>query len=175
MNKQQIGVIFVAIIFLGSTAGFAFFSAPRERDEDVYKKINYTEYPPTYGPYSEEFLHRNIFSKEIPEPVQVNMLMPHQPSDYPNQPYERIIGGVFLQYSCKNCPSLVKKLENVTRTYSPRVYLAPYYRMNSTIALTAYRKSLKMESFNHTKIENFICENLRISKPDRCTFREIYS
>ena len=175
MKRQQMGVIFVAVMFLGSTIGFAFFSAPRRDRSEAYENINYSEYPPTHGTREEEFLKKNIFEEEVPEPIQVNMLTPYNPSNYPNEPYRRVIGGIWIQYSCENCSTLVSKLEEITKQYNPRVYLAPYSKMDSKIALTAYYESNKMEEFNRTAIEDFICNKLKYERPDRCALRETYS
>lgn len=164
MKWDQIFVIFIAVMFIGSSMAFAFLSTPSNKPENKYNNLNYSEYPPTYGPYSNQFLKGNVFTQEIPEPVQVNMLIPHDAVNHP--------GGIWLQYNCDNCQNLISKLEGVVQDYKPRVYLAPYSRMNSTIALTAFRNSLKIDKFNRTKIEDFICENLRYQKPDRCVLRE---
>lgn len=175
MKRQQILVIFVSVMFLGSIISFAFTYAPDTSADRSNRDYNYTEYPPTHGDYINEFPDRNIFEEEVPEPVQVNVLNPYDPSDFPNKPRKRVIGGVWIQYSCKNCSSLVSKLEEITNQYSPRVYLAPYSKMEAKIALTAYYKSKKMDEFNGTAIEDFICDNLRTDMPDRCALRETSS
>jgi len=59
----------------------------------------YNSYPPTSGPHIEQELPGKVFTKEIPEPIQVHMLE-H--------------GSVLIQYKCSDCDDLIKNLTKFT-------------------------------------------------------------
>jgi len=81
--------------------------------------------------------------------------------------------AVLLQYSCVDCPETVSELEKVASDFNVDrnwVYVAPYTDMNATIAMTAYRRSAKLDSFDRSRAESFICSNLN-DRPVPCAFR----
>ena len=65
-------------------------------------------------------------------------------------------GGVLVQYNCRDCPDLVRKLENVVRRYPKFVVLAPYPSMKHRIALTAWGKIDTLETFDEARVTGFI-------------------
>lgn len=77
--------------------------------------------------------------------------------------------AVLLQYSCANCPSLVRNLTQITRDFEPWVYLAPYPDMEDKLALSAWRNLETMDNYNQTEIKQFICANLN-DRPVSCAF-----
>jgi hypothetical protein len=67
---------------------------------------------------------------------------------------------VLVQYNCpEECPQLVDILRAVVRGFDSKVILAPYRRMESRIALTAWGKIDLMDSFDLDRIENFVQKN----------------
>lgn len=80
--------------------------------------------------------------------------------------------AALLQYSCTGCSGTVSDLRSVAESFnsgSTWVYVAPYRDMDSRIAVTTFRSSIKLDSFNRTRITGFICAGLN-NRPVRCAF-----
>lgn len=81
--------------------------------------------------------------------------------------------AVLLQYSCEDCQGTVNDLVAIAEAYNSGttwVYVAPYRDMESRVAATAFRRSIKMDGVNRSRIEGFICSSLR-GQPVRCAVR----
>src|SRR3990172_5795728 len=83
----------------------------------------YSTYPPTSGVHYEGSAEWGIYDNPIPDEIQVHNLE-H--------------GGILVQYNCQGCDDLVENLRKVVARYNTKVILAPYPKMDSRIALTAW-------------------------------------
>jgi hypothetical protein len=125
--------------------------------------FNYNSNPPTSGPHREIFTDTFISPEPIPNYVQVHLLE-H--------------GNVLLQYNC-TCPDLATQLGSIAMIYDIHlippselqpsaadvqngeeqgmaVIVAPYPRMKSTIALTAWTRLGTLTAVDKQKIVSFI-------------------
>jgi hypothetical protein len=96
--------------------------------------------PPTSGPHLPYIAPWGVHTKPIPDELQV-----HNLED----------GGVVVQYNC-DCPEVAEKLAEVVRRYDRFVVLAPYPKMKSRIALTAWTRLETLEEFDAERIDRFI-------------------
>jgi hypothetical protein len=122
--------------------------------------IPYNTDPPTSGPHVAFITKWKIYTIPIPKEIQV-----HNLED----------GGVIIQYNCQSCDDMIAKLEAlVTRYYEKavkeqlrsidpgrppkyeRLILAPYPGMKTTIALTAWGRIDRLDSFDEARIVRFI-------------------
>jgi Protein of unknown function (DUF3105) len=85
--------------------------------------IPYNTRPPTSGPHLPYLAPWGIHDQPIPEELQV-----HNLED----------GGVLVQYDCHDCAELIAKLKAIVARYADKVLLAPYPKMDTRIALTAW-------------------------------------
>lgn len=155
LDGRQIFSIFMFLVFIGSTFGFAlFFSGGNSKNS------------------GKKFLNENIFDEPVDYQTKIDAITPVNPNLYPEIPLERKLGGVWIEYSCNNCSEIVNELEDIVNLYYPRVYVSPSKReRNETIFLISPQETKLME-FNRTEIEDFICRNL-IYPPDICTLRNL--
>ena len=93
----------------------------------------YNSLPPTSGPHMGSHARWGIHKEPIPDELQV-----HNLED----------AGVMVQYNCENCDGLVRKLEEIVSGYDKYVVLAPYPRLDRTIALTAWGRIDKFDKFD---------------------------
>ncbi len=100
----------------------------------------YNSDPPTSGPHVSWLAPWGVHTRPIPPELQV-----HNLED----------GGVLVQYSCE-CPDLVEQLKRVVQRYDRYVILAPYPRMSSRIALTAWTRLETLDEFDEPRIRRFI-------------------
>jgi hypothetical protein len=100
----------------------------------------YNSMPPTSGPHLPYIAPWGVHTKPIPDELQV-----HNLED----------GGVVVQYNC-DCPEVAEKLAEVVRRYDRFVVLAPYPKMKSRIALTAWTRLETLEEFDAERIDRFI-------------------
>jgi hypothetical protein len=100
----------------------------------------YNSDPPTSGPHLPYIAPWGIHTRPIPPELQV-----HNLED----------GGVLVQYNC-DCPDLVAKLRAIVQKYDKQVVLAPYPRMKTPIALTAWARIDTPETFDEKRITRFI-------------------
>lgn len=116
----------------------------------------YNSKPPTSGPHVPMVARWGIYRSPLPNELQV-----HNLED----------GGVLIQYNCKDCDDLVKKIEQLGKEVLQRgqaekkqgkrsryehLIVAPYPGMDSVIALTAWGKIDKMNEFDEARIKRFI-------------------
>ncbi|HWP49382.1 MAG TPA: DUF3105 domain-containing protein [Candidatus Limnocylindrales bacterium] len=100
----------------------------------------YNTIPPTSGPHVEIHVGQKILKTPVPEEIQV---------------HELEHGGIFIQYNCTHCDDLVAKLEKIAQAYEG-VFVAPYPKMDTLIALTAWGKLAKLKEYNEEIIQRFI-------------------
>lgn len=162
-NKQSLLILIVAIMFVGSTFALAFTRGSGGQGfSEEYNRSRDTTPPTGVGlkalpKVKEDNLPSAISGEEISEEVQVYLIAPAERKQVETQ------RAVLLQYNCERCSQLISNLSQVVQDIngdSRWVYLAPYNKMNSTIALTTFEEIKKMETFDKNKIEDFICTNL---------------
>ena len=116
----------------------------------------YNSKPPTSGSHVHNVAKWGVYRRQIPNELQV-----HNLED----------GGVLIQYDCKDCKAMVKKLEKLGWRYLKKakaeskggkrsryghIIVAPYGDMGSKIALTAWGKIDKFDDYDEARIEGFI-------------------
>ncbi len=121
-------------------------------DESRLKDFKYNSNPPTSGPHEEVFADGYISKTPLSNAIQAHLLE-H--------------GNVLIQYNC-TCPSLVKKLTEISRsfdTYNPQmamemgkaVLIAPNPTIKKNrIALTAWTRLEMLDQFDEKAIKTFI-------------------
>jgi len=102
--------------------------------------VPYNSVPPTSGPHLPYIAPWGVSKTPIPDELQV-----HNLED----------GGVMIQYSCTNCDTLIAQLENLAVKYN-KVIVAPYPKMKTPIALTAWARIDTMDRYDEARIERFI-------------------
>jgi hypothetical protein len=76
-------------------------------------------------------------------------------------------GGIGIQYNCRDCSELVRRLEDFYSRYaaanrlprypgSTKMVIAPYYDMESRLALTAWGRIDTLDEFDESRIERFV-------------------
>ena len=132
-------------------------------EEPKLKTFVYNSNPPTSGPHEEVFADGYINAKPLSRAIQAHLLE-H--------------GSVLIQYNC-TCPSLVKKLTDISRsfdTYNPEmamemgkaVIIAPNPTIpKNTIALTAWTRLLMLKGYDEAAIKGFITAWLGNDKNSR--------
>lgn len=113
----------------------------------------YNSKPPTSGPHVPFVARWGVYDRQIPNELQV-----HNLED----------GGVIIQYDCKNCAEMVKKLETLAKEYLDKakadpqssryghLLVGPYAGLDTPIALTAWGKIDKLNEFDEARIRRFI-------------------
>lgn len=132
-------------------------------EEPKLKTFVYNSNPPTSGPHEEVFADGYINQKPLSRAIQAHLLE-H--------------GSVLIQYNC-TCPSLVKKLTDISRsfdTYNPQmamemgkaVIIAPNPSLpKNKIALTAWTRLLMLDRYDEKAIKGFITAWLGNDKNSR--------
>jgi hypothetical protein len=102
----------------------------------------YSTYPPTSGPHLSALASWGVHNESIPNELQV-----HNLED----------GGVIVHYNCPDgCAELVAQLETIASRYHEGVILEPYPGMDTRIALTAWQRIDRLDSFDEQRIARFI-------------------
>lgn len=102
--------------------------------------ISYNSVPPTSGPHLPYIAKWGVSKTPIPDELQV-----HNLED----------GGVMIQYNCEDCDVEVARLEKFADKYN-KVIIAPYPKMKTPIALTAWCRIDTMDQPDEARIERFI-------------------
>ncbi|HTN42804.1 MAG TPA: DUF3105 domain-containing protein [Nitrospiria bacterium] len=102
--------------------------------------IPYNSVPPTSGPHLPYIAKWGVSKTPIADELQV-----HNLED----------GGVMIQYNCQDCDVLVALLEKFAVKYN-KVIVAPYPKMKTPIALTAWGRIDTMDQPDEARIERFI-------------------
>jgi hypothetical protein len=152
-GRLKLGVALAGVLVVAGAIGwFAYRAAadlPGERFADLGndhiqtesdRHTAYNSDPPTSGPHLPYIAPWGVHTRPISPELQV-----HNLED----------GGVMVQYNCA-CPELVDKLRGVVSRYDKQVILAPYPRMKSRIALTAWTRMDRLEDFDERRIVRFI-------------------
>jgi hypothetical protein len=103
--------------------------------------VHYTTRPPTSGPHLPSVARWGIHTQPNPDELQV-----HNLED----------GGVLVQYNCRDCDALIARLEAIVSRYSDKVILAPYPKMDTRIALTAWGRIDTFDDVDEQRIVRFI-------------------
>ncbi|HEX9868557.1 MAG TPA: DUF3105 domain-containing protein [Candidatus Tectomicrobia bacterium] len=103
--------------------------------------VPYNTRPPTSGPHLPSMARWGIHTQPILDELQV-----HNLED----------GGVLVQYNCHDCDDLIKKLAAVISRYPDKVILAPYPKMDTQIALTAWGRIDTFDDVYEQRIVRFI-------------------
>ncbi|MFB6265533.1 MAG: hypothetical protein ABEI07_00435, partial [Candidatus Nanohaloarchaea archaeon] len=162
-----IGVVLMSTLFMGSAF---FYSSLAPSTGSSGNNLPETRAKPpvgyTIGSVSDvpnvprsRMPDRAVVEEQLSGDVQLNLL-----TGYYGNP------AALLQYSCNDCPGTVSKLVDVANSFNSGttwVYVAPYRDMDARISATAFRKSVKLEEFNRTELENFICNGLN-QRPLKC-------
>ena len=118
----------------------------------------YNSVPPTSGTHLGGKAQWGVSDSPIPDELQL-----HNLED----------GGIMVQYNCTpsanlqnettlsaevqdECNQLVKNLTSKVKKYSDKVTMAPYPKLDSKIALTAWTRIDKFNDFDAQRIEKFI-------------------
>jgi hypothetical protein len=118
----------------------------------------YNSIPPTSGTHVGGKANWGISDKVIPDELQL-----HNLED----------GGVGIQYNCTpsikeqdiatpsagtedECNNLIDSLTTIAKKYPDKVFMAPYPKSDSKIALTAWTRIDKFNDFDQKRIETFI-------------------
>jgi Protein of unknown function (DUF3105) len=103
--------------------------------------VHYNTRPPTSGPHLPSVARWGIHTQPIPDELQV-----HNLED----------GGVLVQYNCRDCDALIARLQAIVSRYSDKVILAPYPKMDTRIALTAWGRIDTFDDVDEQRIVRFI-------------------
>ena len=104
--------------------------------------VPYNSDPPTSGPHLPYLAPWGVHNVPITRELQV-----HNLED----------GGVVIQYYCPNgCADLVDKLTAIVKGYDRQVVLAPYPKMKTRIALTAWTRMDAFDDYDEGRIVRFI-------------------
>ena len=118
----------------------------------------YNSLPPTSGTHVGGKAQWGLSDSPIPDELQI-----HNLED----------GGVMVQYNCipgkstedtatpsaqetDECNRLVEQLSSIVKRYPDKVAMAPYPKLDTKIALTAWRRIDKFNNFDTERIEKFI-------------------
>jgi hypothetical protein len=105
--------------------------------------IPYNSVPPTSGPHVPWVLAPGIYEEDIPEELQ-----PH--------PLEH--GHILIQYAPSLPSDEIGELERFVAKYPRDVIVAPYSRLKSGIALTAWGRIETLEHPDAARIERFVLD-----------------
>lgn len=104
----------------------------------------YNSTPPTSGTHVGGKAQWGISDSPIPDELQI-----HNLED----------GGVVVQYNCTpsdECKKLVENLSSIVKKYPDKVLMAPYPKLDSRIALTAWTRLDKFSDFDEERMQKFI-------------------
>jgi hypothetical protein len=101
----------------------------------------YRTQPPTSGPHLPWIIATGVYRAPIPEELQVHLLE-H--------------GNVLVQYPIDAPDALRRQLETVARIRPDKVVVAPYPKLRSAIALTAWQRLELLPGYDRGAIERFV-------------------
>lgn len=114
---------------------------PRSNVDGIIVGRDSEPVPQLPGPHLPSVARWGIHTQPIPDELQV-----HNLED----------GGVLVQYNCRDCDALIAKLEAIVSRYSDKVILAPYPKMDTRIALTAWGRLDTFDDVEEQRIVRFI-------------------
>lgn len=105
----------------------------------------YNSIPPTSGTHVGGKANWGISDSPIPDELQL-----HNLED----------GGIGIQYNCSlvenDCKQLVESLATIAKKYPDKVFMAPYPKLDTKIALTAWTRLDKFNDFDQDRIQLFV-------------------
>src|SRR3990167_5916853 len=101
----------------------------------------YNSNPPTSGPHYAEAAAWGIYDKELPDEQLIHNLE-H--------------GGIWISYKDPNNTQLISELKDIVDDYSIKVIMTPRPQNDSPIVVAAWRRLLKLDSFDEKQIKSFI-------------------
>lgn len=105
------------------------------------KHVPYDSIPPTSGPHVPFVVAPGVYRSPIADEIQLHDLE-H--------------GHVLVQYARSLPKDEVKALESIARRYPRDVVVAPYPKLRSGVALTAWGRIERLPSDDTTKIRTFV-------------------
>ncbi len=105
------------------------------------KRPDYNSNPPTSGPHYPNPANWGIYDKPLPDEQLVHNLE-H--------------GGVWISYRDPGDQELIGKLKELAGKYSLKVIMTPRPENDSAIAVAAWGRLLKLDTFDKAKIQEFI-------------------
>jgi hypothetical protein len=103
--------------------------------------VPYNTNPPTSGSHVPSIARWGVHTQPIPDELQA-----HNLED----------GGVLVQYSCRDCDDLIAQLAAIVSRYPDKVILAPYPKMDTRIAVTAWGRIDTFDDPSEQRIVRFI-------------------
>ncbi|WP_441248181.1 DUF3105 domain-containing protein [Kitasatospora sp. McL0602] len=125
---------------------------------DAAGAVRYNSTPPTSGPHFAFVPAMGVYDAAVPDGLTVHALE-H--------------GHIAIQYAPGTPPLTVAELADVAKRYSADVVLAPYPGLDHGIALTAWGRLERLDTFDGPRITRFV-EALRgrydhgWTRPDHC-------
>ena len=102
----------------------------------------YNTSPPTSGWHFQNPAKWGVHTEPIQEEIQIHNLE-H--------------GGIVIQYNCpQGCRDVVDQLQKIVGQYQTKVILAPYPKMQTKIAVTAWGRIDTMDQVDEARIKRFI-------------------
>lgn len=117
----------------------------------------YNSLPPTSGPHLGSHAQWGVSEQSIADELQIHSLED---------------GGVMVQYNCApgnsdntatpsaheidGCKQLINQLASIVKKYPEKVGMAPYPKLDTRIALTAWTRIDKFNDFDEERIQKFI-------------------
>lgn len=117
------------------------FEGNRHLAYDGIAHVPYKTKPPTSGPHSPRIVAPGVYREPIPEELQVHALE-H--------------GHVIVQYRLGLVQSDVDVLEQIGRAHPRDVIVAPYFGIDSGVALTGWQRWELLPGVDENAIEHFI-------------------
>ncbi|MDY6777473.1 MAG: hypothetical protein SVU32_02310, partial [Candidatus Nanohaloarchaea archaeon] len=109
-----------------------------------------------------------VVTQQLSNEMQVYLLLQGGPQQVGRR---GLRPAVLLQYACKDCPQVRQSLIDVANEINPGggrwVYVAPYTKMNSTVAVSAFRRVRRYDHANRTAIKSTVCQFLQ-NQPLAC-------
>jgi hypothetical protein len=110
-------------------------------NEHVSGPVDYESTPPTHGPHASAPAACGVHSEPIPDENMVHSLE-H--------------GAVGLLYEPSVAIGDVRALEDIARSYSGRVFSAPYPDMPTPIAVTSWGEMMRLDSLDAAAVREYI-------------------
>lgn len=154
LARAGLWLVFLAVVVAGSYGAVVFSKKAQERKPGVevpdqgalhigigQEHEPYNSNPPTSGPHYAEPAKWGIYDHELPDEQLVHNLE-H--------------GGIWISYRDSDNTDLIHELKDIADDYSLKVILTPRPQNDSLIAVAAWGRLLKLESFDRKQIIDFI-------------------
>lgn len=101
----------------------------------------YNSNPPTSGPHYEQPAPWGVYDKELPDEQLIHNLE-H--------------GGIWISYKPGLDEEAINQLKDITDDYSVKLIMTPRPQNDSSVAVAAWQRLLKLDSFDKDQIKSFI-------------------